>query len=70
MMLLLAVLSCPQVIMVNETVKPWNKRDYQILRQVKKRCGEIYNDAPCVKLFKKYGDGHDYSVVCGAKDDR
>lgn len=70
MLILVAALSCPKPVMLNETSFPWNKRDYQVLRQVKKRCGEIYPDAPCVKLFKKYGDGHDYSVICGAKDEQ
>lgn len=65
MLLVLAALSCPTTKMMNVTKYPWNDHDRQILTQTRKRCGELYPDAPCVKLFRKYGK-QDYSVICGA----
>lgn len=65
---LLAVsLSCPNVKIVNKSGLPWNDYDQSMLNQAKKRCGELYQDAPCVKLFKKY-EKQAYSVICGAKE--
>lgn len=61
---IILVLSCPITVMQNITKYPWNDYDRSILKQTEKRCGEIYKDAPCVKLFKKW-DKQDYSVVCG-----
>lgn len=63
-LLTLIALSCPQVKMQNTTKYPWNQFDKETLARAKNRCGKIYQDAPCVKLFKKY-DKQDYSVVCG-----
>lgn len=57
-------LSCPVTKMQNVTKYPWNDHDRAILAQAKKRCGELYSDSHCVKLFRKYGK-QDYSVVCG-----
>ena len=57
--------SCPQTKMLNTSKYGWNDYDMDMLKQAKKRCGELYPDAPCVKLFKKY-DKLSYSVICGA----
>lgn len=57
-------ISCPVTKMQNVTKFPWNDHDRSILKQAKTRCGELYPDAPCVKLFRKYGK-QDYSVICG-----
>ncbi len=57
-------LSCSKTIIVNTTKYPWNSFDQKTLNQAKKRCGEIYPNAPCVKWFKKYGS-IDYSIICG-----
>lgn len=65
-LLVLAALSCPATKMQNVTKFPWNDHDRSILQQARKRCGELYQDAPCVKLFRKYGK-QDYSVICGAE---
>ena len=62
--MLLLSLSCPQTKMVNVTKFSWNDYDRSVLKQVQKRCGELYNDSPCVKLFRKFGE-QDYSVICG-----
>lgn len=64
---LLLALSCPDTKMVNATKFPWNEWDRSRLQYSKKRCGEMYPEAPCVKLFRKWGK-QDYSVVCGGQD--
>ena len=64
-MVLALTLSCPETKMLNTSKFAWNDHDRVTLAHVKKRCGEIYPDAPCVKLFKKWGE-KDYSVICGA----
>lgn len=56
---------CMEPEILNTTSSPWNNHDEETLTYAKKRCGEIYDDAPCVKLFKKYGK-QDYSVICAA----
>jgi len=66
MLTLLLALSCPKTEMLNVTNYEWNKHDVETLTYSKKRCGELYKDAPCVKLFRKWGK-QDYSVVCGGK---
>lgn len=63
-LLLYLALSCPETKMQNVSGFPWNDYDQEMLAQAKKRCGEIYKEAPCVKLFRKWGK-QDYSVVCG-----
>lgn len=64
--LLLFTLSCPDTKMENASKEPWNAYDYSILEQTKHRCGELYPDSPCVKLFRKY-NRKQYSVICGEK---
>ena len=64
--MVLMAISCPNPKMQNVTKFAWNDFDKSILEQARKRCGELYPDAPCVKLFRKYGK-QDYSVICGAK---
>ena len=59
-------LSCSPVQMINETNEPWNDFDYQTLNNAKKRCGEIYPDAPCVKKFYKRPE-QSYWAICGAE---
>lgn len=63
-LLILLSATCPVTKMQNITKYPWNKYDYEILTYVKGRCSKIYPDAPCVKLFRKFGK-QDYSVICG-----
>ena len=52
--------------MLNTSKFPWNDYDQSMLKQAEKRCGELYDDSPCVKLFKKY-DKLSYTVICGEK---
>lgn len=63
---LLMALHCPNVIMINLTNEPWSKHDKMMLSKAKKRCGELYSNARCVKTFKKLGF-QEYSVICGAE---
>jgi hypothetical protein len=66
---LLAIgLMCPHTAHVNKTDEPWNDYDKKIFLQVQKRCGQIYPDAPCVKLFRKF-DTQSYTVLCGKGED-
>ena len=57
------LLSCSPPVMQNVSKEPWNDYDREELKYVEKRCGEIYLDAPCVRLFRKW-DKKSYSVVC------
>lgn len=58
-----AILSCPQIKMINRTSDSWNTQDYNHLKTAQKRCGEIYSKSPCVKVFIKRSIS-DYSVTC------
>lgn len=66
MLLILLALSCPITKIENISGHPWNKHDQEVLEYVQKRCGQVYPDSPCVKLFRKR-EAQDYSVICGAK---
>jgi hypothetical protein len=64
--ILMAILmvSCPKTVTINRTKYEWNKHDLQIIKTCKKRCPELYKDAPCLKKFIKYGE-QDYDCICG-----
>lgn len=68
-LLLISVLGCPAPKMQNVSGLAWNDYDRSILKQAKKRCGELYEDSPCVKLFRKF-DFQAYTVICGEPDGR
>lgn len=63
-LLVAAYLACPITLMVNETKDPWNKEDFKVLNTANTRCGEIYQDSPCVKKFYKKEE-QSYWVICG-----
>ena len=63
---MLTALVCAMTVMQNVSKQPWNDYDRQMLQYATKRCAEMYEDAPCVKLFRKY-NVQQYSVICGAK---
>ncbi len=65
--LLVAALSCGKPQLMNLTKFPWNDFDSQTLTRATKRCGEIYKQAPCVKVFFKTGE-QDYRVICGKEN--
>ena len=60
-------MSCPAPVMLNVSAYPWNSYDKVVLQIAKKRCKEIYDDSPCVKLFRKH-EKQGYTVICGSVD--
>lgn len=44
--------------------KPMNKQEIQLFSQAKKRCKEIYPEAPCLKRFEKHGE-QNFWAICG-----
>lgn len=60
------VSNCYQTVIENRT-GTWQEIDQKHLDQAKKRCGEIYPDAPCVKKFIKTEE-QVYRVICGPKE--
>jgi hypothetical protein len=57
---------CPKTKIVNTSGLPWVENDQKTLEHSKKRCGQIYFDSPCVKVFEKY-NFQAYRVICGEK---
>jgi len=66
MLLLALALACPTTVIENTSKLKWTSYDTKMLNYAKKRCGELYKDSPCVKLFRKF-EFQSYSVVCGEK---
>ena len=58
-------LSCPQTKIENASGLEWVRGDDEALASAKKRCPEIYPDAPCLKWFRKY-EFQAYDAICGA----
>lgn len=58
--------TCPKTQIKNDT-DVWNEQDQQTLTKATKRCGELYSDAPCLKLFTKR-DENTYRALCGTTD--
>jgi hypothetical protein len=50
----------------NTSKFPWNDYDEKTLTYAKRRCTELYEEAPCLKFFVKY-DKKDYRATCGAE---
>ena len=42
--------NCPKTEMLNTSKFPWVNYDYEILEYSKKRCSQLYQNSPCVKL--------------------
>lgn len=55
--------SCPKTVIENRT-EEWTDYDQATFNKATKRCGEIYNDAPCLKKFIKK-DALTYNAICG-----
>ncbi len=64
MIVALLLAACPKVYEVNKSGFPWNEHDKETKNYCQKRCTELYEDAPCLKLFKKY-DKMSYTCLCG-----
>lgn len=58
-------LSCPAPVIENISGLAWNAEDQKTLDAAKKRCVQIWADAPCVKWFQKR-EKLMYRVICGA----
>lgn len=59
---------CPTTRVENKT-DYWTDQDAITLKRAKTRCGEIYEDSPCLKLFIKKDD-YTYNAVCGAPSEK
>ena len=49
---------------INTSQEPWNSHDQKVLKKATNRCGELYKDAPCIKMFWKT-EPRVYRVMCG-----
>lgn len=58
------LLSCAATITVNISAEVWNKEDDANMLVAKKRCAELYSDAPCLKRFIKT-EPQTYNAICG-----
>lgn len=56
-------LSCAEPKLINASKEPWTKFDRKTIQTAKVRCGQIYKESPCVKVFKKTRP-RTYVVVC------
>ena len=61
--IIILALNCPNPKVINKT-KTWVKLDEQTFNRAKKRCGEIYPEAPCLKTFIKKEE-RAYQAICG-----
>jgi len=59
-----AAAQCPKVKIINKT-DSWTKTDGQNFRQAQRRCKQLFEDSPCLKIFEKY-DFQAYRATCGA----
>jgi hypothetical protein len=66
-LLVLLALSCPATKLQNTSLYPWDKEDKKYLATAKRRCGQLYPDSPCLKLFKKF-DELSYIAICGEEE--
>ncbi len=58
------ILACLTTALVNLSNIPWNFEDRQNQAIAQSRCGTIYPDAPCLKLFVKV-EPLMYRAICG-----
>jgi hypothetical protein len=57
---------CTAITLENVSHEPWNAYDFDRMRYAVKRCGELYEDAPCLHLWRKF-DKRQYTAICGAE---
>lgn len=67
-LILLAALSCPDVVLINQNKEPWNDFDAKVIESARARCIEIYPDAPCLKKFYKRPTEQSYWAICGKEN--
>lgn len=58
---------CPVPEVRNKT-KVWNNFDRQVFKQAQKRCGELFSESPCLKIFLK-SEEMVYSVMCSKPEE-
>lgn len=63
-LILSVLINCPATKIVNPGGF-WDDQDEQALSVAKKRCGQIYQNSPCLTTFKKIEEGV-YTAICGA----
>lgn len=54
---------CPETKLVGFD-KPLDENEREVLANAKKRCGEIYPEAPCLVKFEKRGE-RNFWATCG-----
>lgn len=62
-----AYLYCPAPVTQNYTTK-WNIQDQRTFDGAMVRCGQLYPEAPCLKIFRKK-DSTTYNVICGKQNE-
>lgn len=55
---------CPNTTFKGFNSKNFTDMDLACYKTAKRRCGEIYKDSPCLKVFQKTGE-MDYRAICG-----
>jgi hypothetical protein len=57
---------CMAITLENVSPEPWNAYDFDRMNYSVRRCGELYPDAPCLRLWRKY-EHQQYTAICGAE---
>jgi len=57
--------ACPETNLIGFDA-PLTQQETANLNQAKKRCGELYPDAPCLKSFEKREEGVFWAICAGA----
>jgi hypothetical protein len=60
---------CPSTRIINKTNRKWEKRDTEVLKSAKRRCGQKYPNNPCLVEFRRY-DNYHYEAICGGEKNK
>jgi hypothetical protein len=60
---------CPTPRIVNETDRPWNSRDDEVLKNARKTCKERYAPSVCLVEFRRFNN-YNYHAICGKEVDK
>lgn len=66
-LILVVNLICPEPLVLNKT-GTWVELDAKTFSRAKIRCGELFRDAPCLKVFEKVQDRL-YRATCSKPGD-
>jgi hypothetical protein len=58
------LLTCGSPRLLNSSGEPWTQHDRDVIAIASRRCKELYERSPCLKVFYKIGV-QEYSVICG-----